>query len=250
MLPAGRGGLKVGCARPNTTGAAAGQGCVAAIFTRRELLSYGSVGTEEPMAAYSPAQHKPRQSVQRAEISGEPAQLHADLNTRPQVQANMALQRRLNETVQRRPIQIGASKMYYDSAYPGFKIIKIDGDRYRGASGMDAGKDIYYSGEESEYAYDENFEHMVLLRPYAPEKSNQNYNSAGAAGMAPIGAVTAGRAPETLNLGRLARAMQGVEDGAVMPPIKIDAQNNVVDGNHRLEAAKQSGHSQIPFVRV
>jgi hypothetical protein len=233
----------------NATGVTAEQGCTAAIFNRCQLLSYGFIGTEELMAAFAPVQHKPRQSVQRTEMPGEATQLHADLHARPQVRATMALQRRLNATVQRRPIQIGASKMYYDSVYPGFKIIKIDGDHYRGASGMDAGKDIYYSGEESEYAYDEDFEHMVLMRNYAPATNPDHFNSNGG-NLVPIDAVTAGRTSASLNTARLSNALQGMDEGAVLPPIRIDAAGNVIDGNHRLEAAKAKGHTHVPALTV
>lgn len=175
------------------------------------------------------------------------------LNATPAVHAQKALQRRLHtgadSVVQRRPIQIGNSKMYFDSVYPGFKIIKIDGDHYRGASGMDAGRDIYYSGEESEYAYDEDFQNLVLMRNYAPPTNSDHYNSSGGQ-LVPIGNIVAGRDSASLNTKRLSNALQGMEEGAVLPPIKINAQNQVVDGNHRLEAAKVMGHQNVPVERV
>jgi hypothetical protein len=175
------------------------------------------------------------------------------LNATPAIHAQKTLQHRLHAgadgVVQRRPIQIGNSKMYYDSVYPGFKIIKIDGDHYRGASGMDAGRDIYYSGEESEYAYDEDFEHLVLMRNYAPPTNQDHYNSSGGQ-LVSIGNIIPGRESSSLNAKRLSNALQGMEEGAVLPPIKINAQNEVDDGNHRLEAARVMGHQNVPVERV
>lgn len=63
-----------------------------------------------------------------------------------------------------------------------------------------------------------------------------------------------GRSTSSLNAERLASATAGIENGNLLPPIKVqrnsDGTFDILDGNHRLQAAKNLGLEKIPYQEV